>query len=266
MYLSEYCRSPEADWDNWTTFRYHLDTIPGLSTLAQNPFMLRLLTTTLPRLLTTQTTEATKIESVDVYRAFTEMWFEREMWKQLIQHRGIPPEENRVERYRKLAQNASQMMFKEGVISLHTSQLRLQPSDSALLGGLPLHQQDQVLTFIHKSIQEYFVACAWVKSLTSETPKHATTFFGSRLASDEASLLRFVAMMCDFDTHCAPLLALVLASREAHENEDTHHIAAANAITVLNSTRFSFSGMDLSGVNIKGAILDNAMLHKTNIS
>eukprot|EP00026_Physarum_polycephalum_P000220 Phypoly_transcript_00220.p1 GENE.Phypoly_transcript_00220~~Phypoly_transcript_00220.p1 ORF type:complete len:1904 (+),score=301.75 Phypoly_transcript_00220:90-5801(+) len=290
-YLSEYCRSPDAEWNDWTTFRDHIDTIPGLSALAQNPFMLRLLTTSLPRLLLSC---IAKIESVDVYRVFVELWFEREMWKELTQHSGIPPEENRVARYRSLSHRVSHLMFKTGATTLHVSQLPLQPADLALLPGLPLHQQDGEVSFIHKSVQEFFVACAWVKSLTSPKPNLAAALFGARLASMDAGLLRFIALMCDHAQHCGPLVDLVLASRTARPKPDntmqddmpleeselrelesseptpaeleTRSIAAANAITVLNSTRFSFSGMDLSGINIPGAILDNAMLHKTNLA
>jgi hypothetical protein len=113
-------------------------------------------------------------------------------------------------------------MFKASVTTLHTSQLPLRREDIALLDGLPLHQQDGNFSFIHKSVQEFFVACAWVRSLTSTKPNLATTLFGSRLASTDAGLLRFIALLCNHGQHCGPLVNLVLASRNVDtESENT---------------------------------------------
>ena len=263
-YLAEHCRSLEAEWNDWRTFREHIEKIPGLTVLAQNPFMLKLLTSTLPRLLTTHGAKR-KIEAVDVYMTFTELWFEREMWKQLIQHSGIHPSEDRVRRYRAIAQHISQTLFAAGASSINTGELHLEQHDRQLLTGIPIQQHNGTMAFIHKSVQEFFTACAWISSLRS-TSSLAQQLFGRRLASSEAGLLKFLAQMYNYEDHHEPLVNLVLASRETDDTQESRSTAAANAITVLNSVRFSFSGIDLAGVNIKGAILDNAMLHRTNLS
>jgi WD40 repeat protein len=220
--------------------------------------MLKLLTLSLPRLIV-KADLARQVKNVDVYQAFTDMWFEREMWKQLIQHQGIPPSENRVARYHSTAQQLSQIMFARDITTIPSAQFHL-----PLLGGLPILQQQGNLSFIHKSIQEFFTACCWIESLSSTSL--ALTRFGARLASSETGLLKFVAQMYDYTKHHTALLELVLASRKSNNQQYTTCTAAANAITILNSTRFIFSGIDLSGINIIGAILDGAIMHKTNLS
>jgi WD40 repeat protein len=224
--------------------------------------MLKLLTIALPRLLTRAALNR-QVKSVDVYSAFVDMWFEREMWKQLILYSGIAPTENRIARYFSIAQLLSQHMFERGVTSVQTAQLHLPYNEQQLLSGLPLLQQPGNISFIHKSVQEYFIAYGWMASLSSKNL--AQSRFGARLASSETGILRFVSQLYNYTQHHETLMELVLASNGAEEQQ-LICIAAANAITVLNSTQFSFSGMDLSGINIQGAILDNAMLHKTNLS
>eukprot|EP00026_Physarum_polycephalum_P000242 Phypoly_transcript_00242.p1 GENE.Phypoly_transcript_00242~~Phypoly_transcript_00242.p1 ORF type:complete len:1865 (+),score=284.20 Phypoly_transcript_00242:114-5708(+) len=261
-YLAEYCRTPEAAWDDWKSFWDHIDTIPGLSTLAQTPFMLKLLTISLPRLVV-RADMTRQIKNVDVYQAFSEMWFEREMWKQLVQHSGIPPSENRVAGYLGVARLLGQTMFARGVTTIPSTQFRLPPSDQLLLSGLPVVQQAGNISFIHKSVQEFFTAFGWISALP--TTDIAQTILGARLASTEAGLLKFVAQMYDYTKHHAALIDIVLASRGSEE-VGVPQIAAANAMTILNSVKFSFSGMDLSSTNIQGAILDSALMHKTNLS
>jgi WD40 repeat protein len=200
---------------------------------------------------------------VDVYRAFTELWFEREMWKQLIQHAGIHPSENRVQRYRALAQQISQYLF-AAATSIPEAKIQLSLYDRPLVSGLPIHQNLGNIAFIHKSVQDFFTACNWIIALESQQSS-AQDFFGVRLASSEAGLLKFLAQMYDYHDHHVALINVVLASRTS-DSQSTRSVAAANAITILNYARFSFSGMDLSGINIKGAVLDNALLDKTNLS
>lgn len=221
--------------------------------------MLKLLTIALPRLIT-RVDLSLHIKSVDVYKAFIEMWFEREMWKQLIQFNGIAPTENRINGYFSIAQQLSQAMFEQGVTLIQATEFHTHPGQS-LLAGLPLVQQQGNMSFIHKSVQEYFTARGWVSALTTN---EAQILLGARLASSETGLLRFVAELYDHSLHL-PLTKLVLASQAA-KGQPTISTAAANAITILNATQFSFSGMDFSGIDIQGAILDNAMMDKTNLS
>lgn len=42
--------------------------------------------------------------------------------------------------------------------------------------------------------------------------------------------------------------------------------ASSNAATILNYLKFSFSGLDLSHIKIKNALLDQGMFDGTNLS
>lgn len=226
--------------------------------------MLNLLTTSLPRLVIRARTH--QIKSVDVCKAFIEMWFERETWRQLIHGEGIPPTENSVDNYFETAQQLSQEMFEHGVSTIPIPQKFVASSERILLDGLPLEHNTGNISFIHKTVQDYFTSRSWISALTSH--KRAQTLLGARLATSETGLLQFVTQLYDYTLHHISLMELVLASHGSQRIKQRDYIctAAANAVTILNSTRFSFSGKDLSEIDIQGAILDNAMMHNTNLS
>ncbi|KRX07949.1 WD40-repeat-containing domain [Pseudocohnilembus persalinus] len=58
------------------------------------------------------------------------------------------------------------------------------------------------------------------------------------------------------------LLAIICFSKEPKYGIS---VISANAATIYNSLNFSFSGLDLSFVNIKGAMLQSSIFHKTNL-
>ena len=56
---------------------------------------------------------------------------------------------------------------------------------------------------------------------------------------------------------------MLLSRKKAPKSKEA--IAAANAITILVASKFSFSGYDLSGIVIPGANLTNGIFHQTNL-
>jgi hypothetical protein len=180
---------PEAEWSDWKTFYYHINTMPGLSTLAKTPFVLKLLTHTLPRLLVHNISSIYKIQLVDVYIAFTTTWFEREMWKILTHSAGIPPDQHRILQYSHTAQFIAQLMFANNTTTLQISALPV--AVRSLLHGLPLVQHQDSINFVHKSVQEFFIASEWISALASTSLAQAK--FGAQLVlSDE--LIKFAVL------------------------------------------------------------------------
>ena len=147
-----------------------------------------------------------------------------------------------------------------------------------------------VYAFLHKSVQEYFTARQMGRQIeaSSHQPKierpatirvpqaseisvlpqiqdtnineQKTLIVGGKdfnadLIKDEG-VIRMLAQMVEREPGFKEkLFEIVYASREDASVE----IASANAMTVLNRARVSFSGLDLHGVRIKGANLSQGM-------
>ena len=59
------------------------------------------------------------------------------------------------------------------------------------------------------------------------------------------------------------LFEIIFNARLTNKNQNGK--SAANAITLLNKMKVSFSNLDLSNTYLEGADLENAIFHNTNL-
>jgi uncharacterized protein YjbI with pentapeptide repeats len=92
--------------------------------------------------------------------------------------------------------------------------------------------------------------------------QHVVSVLNARdLLTDIGVVVFCGEQLASYDGATQTLLEIV----EQSKLQDTSTRAAANAMTILNAARVSFSGMDLSQVKIAGADLRAALLHRTNL-
>ena len=100
----------------------------------------------------------------------------------------------------------------------------------------------------------------------TEVKKHSVKnecFLSKKLMTRDALVMQMVAdRVVGSEGYKNFLFGLVYASR----TDKAMQVAAANAITALNYARVSFSGMDLSDIEIPHAVLNNLIAHRVNFS
>lgn len=114
--------------------------------------------------------------------------------------------------------------------------------------------------FFHSSLQEYFAARYILRAVVAGQSSIAVT--PNDIVKNEL-VVEFLQDMVRPDVTIQEKLLRHVEVSKANESQGT---VAANAMTLLNATRISFSGMDLSKVRIAGAVLSNAICHRTNFS
>lgn len=111
-------------------------------------------------------------------------------------------------------------------------------------------------TFIHKSFLEYFVAKKMIKEIENETEINKQIMNKKLLVSGDSgdvSIVRFFINHLEENVEISnKLLNIIMMSKE----KENITIAAANAVSILIWSKFSFRGMDLSNLNIQGKILN----------
>lgn len=196
---------------------------------------------------------------VDVYEAFVDQWFEQEMWKEMTQH-DVPLGEDRKANYRDLSGKLSKALFSNGTTQLPLSQLPANYSPQ-LIRGMPVQLNGDNISFVHRSLQEYFAACEWIKDMNAGDQEELSRVMSTRLITNEVSFLLFISQLFREVPHKESLLGQVYASR----SNPYGSIAAANAITILNTAHCPLSNLDLSQVDIRGANLDHALMDHVNL-
>lgn len=198
-----------------------------------------------------------------IYQEFASQLFHRESWKRMAQGmvlltRCLPTE------LHKLSERVAQRLFSSSSISVSLSHLS-EESDAKLLSSIPVDISDGQARFIHKSLQEFFVAQAWIRCLDCDDHQQLTDALNSNFVSSEEGVLAFISQLISLSHHSKKLLKVVLESRNS-ETGILASTASSNAITILNHSRQSFSGMDLSGISIPQADLSFAIMEKTNLA
>jgi Pentapeptide repeats (8 copies) len=134
--------------------------------------------------------------------------------------------------------------------------LAISEADEYILNSIPINITQGHITFIHKSIQEFFISQSCILWITKiQLPSSHSGF------SQEGGILNFLSQQIHLPTHSKLLLNQVLSSRSNKEVR----IASSNALTILNACRFSFSMLDLSSIHA-GVDLSNAIMEATNLS
>ncbi|ETO08501.1 hypothetical protein RFI_28886, partial [Reticulomyxa filosa] len=138
--------------------------------------------------------------------------------------------------------------------------------------------------FLHKSCQEYYAAqkiifdiISWKPSIVGDinnqqfqqqfeinVPK---LFINCKLLNEELGVIQFIAeRIYDTNPIFTNLKSRLFRIIEASKNNENVCIAAANAITVLNSANVNMHNREWSNIKIPHAILDHAFLEGTNFS
>ena len=138
--------------------------------------------------------------------------------------------------------------------------------------------------FIHKSYQEYFAAEKMVQEILDFAIKPrknenlAKTFqkkfakkipdfsLNKKLLNDEPLIIRFIADRLEAGGQYTNLKERLYRILKASKRIQNIHIAAANAITILNASGESFADKNLQGIDIRGALLTHAFMPRANLS
>ncbi|ETO04528.1 NB-ARC domain-containing protein [Reticulomyxa filosa] len=137
--------------------------------------------------------------------------------------------------------------------------------------------------FLHKSCQEYYVSQKIIFDILSWKPNIITInnqqfqqqfeiyvqklFINYKLLNEELGIIQFIAeRIHDNNPIFSNLKSRLFRIIESSKNNNNINIAAANAITILNSANINMDNQNWSNVKIPYAILDRAFLEGTNFS
>lgn len=133
-----------------------------------------------------------------------------------------------------------------------------------LIDGSPLKvvETGPTVTFVHKSIMEFLVARAMVRSLAAASENEVPAIFVARPIVAEPGILSFAADMISNNLEAQhKLFALVTLSKRDPRAAQ----AAANAASILNIAGIALNTFDFSAVRIPGADLRGAILHNASL-
>jgi len=260
-YLMQYVKSGESKWDSWKIYKSKILKIYNLIELSTNPLFLSIITQTLPNLIEIQYTMEC------IYQKFIEQWFEREK----IRLKIIFDKEFFFEFAEELAfemfiSNKLQVKITEKKSLFNKNQKKLERLIELFTidhidvinarSGCPIHRSgDGLYSFMHKSYYEYFTD----RKLYVGINKSDFECLNKKNIAEESGIIYFLSeMQIDKDN----LLQCVCDSKKNHKLKTI----SSNAATILNAKKISFSALDLSGIQIPGANLSEAILHATNLS
>jgi ankyrin repeat protein/WD40 repeat protein len=304
LYLQQAVARGGTAWSDWRPYRSGIEEIPGLSELLSSPFMLKLAISVLPSLLERyQERDNNRIQMTQtaIYDAFIEQWFERQQVK-LKLAKEIPEEEDKKPAFwgyaKALAQamheakitvvnyELSGSMFDDEEANPWTSFFSSEDKQIALLQTACLVREisQKHYAFVHASLLSYFLSRhLYEEILIAGLAKNEASIIeaseqtaDSEKSSDENSYFNRCLMVRDNETIqfsadkiCEGEEGQAIKRRyfsliESSKNNPAMSIAAANAITILNRARISFSGMDFQDIHIPDAELEGGIFHYTD--
>ncbi|ETO15385.1 WD-40 repeat-containing protein [Reticulomyxa filosa] len=149
---------------------------------------------------------------------------------------------------------------------------------------------DNKYQFLHKSCQEYYAAQKIIFDILSWKPDNignidnidninnqqfqqqfekcvSKLFINYKLLNDEPEIIQFIAeRIHDINPIFSNLKSRLFRIIESSKNNENVSIAAANAITILNSANINMHYKDWNNIKIPYAILDRAFLEGTNFT
>ncbi|CAL6067299.1 Pentapeptide_repeats-containing protein [Hexamita inflata] len=269
-YLKRFVQKKQNKW-SWEVYRTHIDSIPGLLQLVQNPFVLSMIVSVLPQLVSKRNKNQSneKLISLDLYEEFAQHWFETE--EERMFNNNVNTEiYNLKTEYEKYALKLATKMTDslKTIVEYKTTDTSSQWSEffnqknkqlETVRRGVPLNVTSKFYSFIHKSIQEYFAAKNGVKQvqwLITNTTEALTCSFNNNLISDKGVFQFFNENIVRNITFKNQLYQII----EISKTDARVSIAAANAITILNMANESFQYMNFQNIKIPGANLSSAMM------
>ncbi|ETO34311.1 NB-ARC domain-containing protein, partial [Reticulomyxa filosa] len=145
---------------------------------------------------------------------------------------------------------------------------------------------DSKYQFLHKSCQEYYAAQKIIFDIISWKPNNVDVntninnqfqqqfetnvpkfFINYKLLNEELGIIQFIAeRIHDTNPIYTNLKSRLFRIIEASKNSENISIAAANAITILNSANVNMHYKNWDHIKIPHAILDHAFLERTNLN
>ncbi|MBF0591747.1 MAG: metallophosphoesterase [Nitrospirae bacterium] len=270
-YLEGFVKTLEAQWNTPEAYKKPILTIYNLRELSSNPLLLNIIVNTLPSLI--KDGKDSTINRSRIYNELIMQWFEKERIRLESAERFYSGSVD-IAHFFEFAEVLAFEMFIEGKIQIQLPKKRLygrKKENEGLLyelltsddieyvkfrSGCPIQRvKDDTFTFMHKSYQEYFIA----RRLQQDISENSKDALNKRSLTKEPAIINFLTEM-EVDKSC--LLNIVKESK----TDSSIETAASNAATILNASRFCFSGHDLSGVRIPGADLSCAVLDGTDLS
>ncbi|KAG0319560.1 hypothetical protein BGZ99_005021, partial [Dissophora globulifera] len=272
-----------------------LTSIPGLIDMVSNPFLLTLALDTLPQIAQDeQDGSRPQISRVELYDFFVENWLEVNMQKLLDSKLSKENREAAYElvdfgvvrkgiEYSKLLSTAIfEEQEQDGQSAVESTEFSDRPalkphhfsSDpkvKILRDISPLRRTGRKYQFIHRSMLHYFYSCAVYDPLTTDndsTPEEDSASIGTQQLDTNSLLFRrnivtepsVVHFLCERVQQSPDFKQQLLAIIKLSKTDIKASKAAANAITILFHSGFSFQGFDLQGVRIPGADLSGGNL------
>lgn len=287
-------------WD-YQKYNQYFKVFEGLLDLARNPFFLSLICELLPNKIEELIKEGTLSQSlvsiqIAMLEEYTDAWL-HQAENRLSNHSKMAELRSQRKQFikecKKYCKKLASDMMSKNVTSLIINRDEMQADEYFYLAAAPVTMiEDEInntiqVQFINKLLRNYFLFLAEkmemkvnqqapsqddekepaVKIVLPEqiqvvipTIDKVDISLSIRLLNREPSLIQFYAEEVQKNpTFKKMLFSLV----ENSKSDASFAIAAANAMTILNAARCSFSGMDFSGARIRGAILIGAICHKT---
>jgi hypothetical protein len=279
----------EKGLSEWNEAKQYLDAIgriPGLTALANNPFMLRILASILPT-LTRERESSSLVTRAIIYYTFIEREFQiskDKLYSLKDKTVTVPADFDPVNSFWKFSMLLATNMFVRGTNSIMTygDDYRFHDEmndfwdqffnnkDTTLTAsrfGAPLIKVGRQRAFRHKSLLEYFTARMMIKELNdllkTRAPMKATAYLNQRALHEEPSIIQFVLEILNDEKN----LTLMLWRLLKQSKTDPHiAIAAGNAMTLLVRRKEIFQGKNLSQIHLKFAAVDFGNFEGVNFS
>jgi WD40 repeat protein len=269
-YIEIYAQRLDAPY-TFAEYQQHLQALPNLGQLINNPFILRILVESLPQLLIDHQ-EGQAITQQAIYQSFMLYWFVKHE-RRLRENVGISTSGDLLAAFKNFStQLAFEMHKRDKVEVTYQSSSRdtqtwerfFTDQDEETVqarSGCPLRRIGDRYSFVHKSFLEYFAARYMVDAFTNRSA-HEHTHIEPKDIVKSPAVVEFLQSIFKADpTLKARLFDYINSSKE----DSSAASIAANAITLLTVIKIPFSGMDLRKIKIPYAILDGGIFYKTDL-
>lgn len=252
----------EEQYKTGINFGVKFSQYPDTKKLLTNPLILTML---LHILRQVGSFELHNLTRTKIFQTYHHLNYQRVL-KSLQITCGLPPGTNFANACRNFAENLAVDIFAPNTASSQRFNKYLEEDvDTQLVREvIPISKHQNKIHFSHDSHGEYYMARRLFNDLENERFELWQKFLFSKMTS----IVLFIADMLNSVPErkrsklAERLFAKILVSRPPATEFDINN--AANAITVLNYARVSFSGRDFSFTQLNHADLSNSCNHETN--
>ncbi|CAL6006892.1 Pentapeptide_repeats-containing protein [Hexamita inflata] len=259
-------------WKDWKEYRGHIDAIPGLRNLVENPFILSMIVNVLPAIVAKRgaSQNQEQLIALDLYEEFVKQWFEREE-ERMFSNNVATDIANLKTEYEEYALSLATKMVDAGKTVVEYNSTDKQSAWKAFFDpnsvkattirrGVPLNASTRFYSFIHKSILEFFAAREGkrqVQKIATKLDDAVLNCSMNKLLIVDKGVFNFYKETIQrYPEFRAQLYQII----ELSKTDARVAVAAANAITILNVADESFRDKDFRNVKIPGANLSLAMM------